>query len=173
MLYIFESFARIHWKHAEYDYHDVYCLSLLIKWWRNFRKIKSRDSKRHIKILQRSRFVFISFDRIQRKIIQFQSTISRDNKNINFFCNWQRHCWSSIIKFLDDANEIKLIAQSKYYEIVREKDLNEHSEDYVWIFKNDQKNEKIVFRNQFVLSCEDRYCWYWIKRFVENELNKN
>ena len=51
------------------------------------------------------------------------------------------------MKFFDDANEIKLIAQSKYFEIIREKNSSEHSEDYVWISENDQESEKIVFRN--------------------------
>ena len=49
------------------------------------------------------------------------------------------------MKFLDDANEIKSIAQSKYFEIIHEKDSSEHSEDYVWISENDQKSEKIMF----------------------------
>ena len=35
------------------------------------------------------------------------------------------------MKFFDNANEIKSIAQSKYFEIIREKDLSEHFEDYV------------------------------------------
>ena len=49
------------------------------------------------------------------------------------------------MKFLDDANKIKLIAQSKYFEIIYKKNLSEHSEDYVWISENDQKSEKVVF----------------------------
>ena len=35
------------------------------------------------------------------------------------------------MRFLDDANKIKLIIQLKYFKIVRKKDLNEYSEDYI------------------------------------------
>ena len=35
------------------------------------------------------------------------------------------------MKFFDNANEIKLIVQSKYFKIIRKKDLNEHSENYI------------------------------------------
>ena len=51
------------------------------------------------------------------------------------------------MKFLDNANEIELIIQSKYFEIICKKDLNEHFEDYVWISENDQESEKVMFRN--------------------------
>ena len=35
------------------------------------------------------------------------------------------------MKFFDDANEIKLIAQSKYFKIIYKKDSSEYFEDYV------------------------------------------
>ena len=35
------------------------------------------------------------------------------------------------MKFLDDANKIKSIVQSKYFKIICKKDSSEHSENYV------------------------------------------
>ena len=118
---VFKSFAKNHRRHFEYENNYICCLSLFAKWWKNFQKIKSRNSKWYIETLQKSRFIVIFFNWIQRKIIQFWSTFFDDNENINLLYNRKRNYWSSNLKLFDDANEIELIVQSQHVKIIHKK----------------------------------------------------
>ena len=48
---VFKSFAKDHRRHSEYKNNYVYCLSLFAKWWKDFQKIKNKNSRRYIEIL--------------------------------------------------------------------------------------------------------------------------
>ena len=45
---VFKSFAKDHRQQFKYENDYIYCLSLFIKWWEIFQKIKSKNSKRYI-----------------------------------------------------------------------------------------------------------------------------
>ena len=48
---VFKSFVKNHRRQSEYENDYICCLSLFTKWWKNFRKIKSRNLKRYIETL--------------------------------------------------------------------------------------------------------------------------